>query len=163
MPAMTRGTALVSTVAQVVQLTGYQELANLEIGAGITLTDVLITASDTVFDRLTQDGIDPTDLFNGEIFERAVAWAFIEILTVGGYLTVGAESTSEALERVTTMFENSYERVRPSLTVDANEGRRPGEGPIHVSNWQGDTVYANRRRTRVNTTDLVSNQIVDEG
>lgn len=162
MASMTRGTALVSTVAQATQLTGYQELANLEIGSGITLTDVLTTASDTVYDRLVSDGIDPTDLSNGEIFERAVAWAFIEILTAGGYLAVGNESNSEALDRVTRMFEQSYQRVRPSLTSDANEGRNPNEGPIHVANFEADMVYHNRSSS-INTTDLASNQIIGEG
>lgn len=87
---MTRGTALVASVARVVQLTGVQGLPNLETDGELTVTDLLVTASDAIYDQLASEGVDPTDLANSEVYERAVAWHFLAILVINGYLPLPA-------------------------------------------------------------------------
>ena len=73
--AINRGTALVATVLEVAQLTGMAGLDNLS-SSELVLTDVLVTASDTIHDRLKGDGVDPA-LLNADPFKRAVAYQFL--------------------------------------------------------------------------------------
>ena len=47
--AFQRGHALVPSVVRVVQLTGAQDLRNLEATGELNLTDLLVTASDAIF------------------------------------------------------------------------------------------------------------------
>ena len=75
--SLRRGVPLVPTLARVVQLTGAQDLRNLEASCELKLDELLVTASDGVFDRLTVDGIDPAALTNPEVYERAVAFSFL--------------------------------------------------------------------------------------
>lgn len=124
---MTRGTALVSTVARVVQLTGRQDLAELEADGELTLTDLLVTASDAIYDQLEADGIDPTKLTNAEVYERAVAWHFLAILVIGGYLDLQEGQDPPKNEQgqadAYAWSDPYYLRVRPSLSEgDANVG-----------------------------------------
>lgn len=156
---MIRGTALVSTVAQVTQLTGMQRLATLEIGGTITLSDLLVTASDTIYDRLVTDGIDPTALSNETIFERAVAWHFLEALAATGYLNVGGQDSTQTIENMREMAERSYERVRPSLT-SGDEPTRPGDSIPFVVNFETDFAYASRSSSST-PFDRLSEGIVD--
>ena len=58
MSAFQRGVALVPSLARMVQLTGAQDLRNLEASGELRLEDLLVTASDGIFDRLVADGDD---------------------------------------------------------------------------------------------------------
>jgi len=130
---MTRGTALVATVARVVQLTGVLDLANLESDSELTLTDLLTTASDAIFDRLEADGIDPTALSNQTRFERAVAWEFLSILYSGGLLRAGAdEPVGEAFARSRLNVDRYYDQVRPATSGD-DPARPTGGIPLTLN------------------------------
>ena len=141
---MARGTALVSTVARVVQLTGAQHLDNLETGGDLTLTDLLVTASDTIYDRLDGDGIDPTLLTNQAVYERAVAWEFLSSLFALGFAT---NNPSEDYERAHSQVERHYTMARPKSSAD-DIGRRANEAVPIVANWEPDTVYDTRANRR---------------
>ena len=78
--AMTRGTALVATIAAVVDLTGVQDLSNLEADSELTVANLLVSASDAIYDQIEASVIDPTTLTNEEVYERAVASHAIALL-----------------------------------------------------------------------------------
>lgn len=121
---MTRGTALVATKARVVQLTGVQELAGLEASGELTLTDLLESASDAIYDQIEGDGIDPTALTNEEVYERAVAWHFLAVLVIVGYMQLPAgmepPRNDQGQADPYAWSNPHYQRVRPKLsTADA--------------------------------------------
>lgn len=130
--AMTRGTALVLTRARVVQLTGVQDLANLEADGELTLTDLLVTASDAIYDQLDGDGVDPTKLTNETRYERAVAWHFLALLVIGGYLSLPAGMEAPRNEQGQAdpyaWSDPHYKRVQPQLS----EGDGPPRAGSHV-------------------------------
>lgn len=107
-----RGVPLVPTVARLVQLTGAQDLKNLEATGELKLTDLLVTASDGIFDRLLSDGIDPGALTMPEAYERAVAFTFLGILAAQSYLD-GKEDAGTASQRHFALADRFYEHVRP--------------------------------------------------
>lgn len=126
-----RGTAIVTSIAQVTQLTGAQGLANLE--DDLTATDLLLTASKEIYDRLVRDGLDPTDFAAETIdaFERAVAYTFLHHLSKHGHLGGGDADP----ERFVTEAERQYLNVRPkSSTNAANMPRSAGESLPSVVN-----------------------------
>ena len=127
-----RGVALVPTVQRVVQLTGAQDLRNLEATGELKLVDLLVTASDGVFDRLTVDGIDPLALTNPEVYERTVAFSFLGILAAQSYLD-GQEDAATVSQRHFALADRFYEQVRPRLSRGA-EPRTAVEGVPVVRN-----------------------------
>lgn len=118
---MTRGTALVLTKARLVQLTGIQDLANLETDGELTLTDLLVTASDAIYDQLDGDGIDPTLLTNQTVYERAVAWHFLALLVIGGYVQLpgGLEPPRNEQGQADpyAWSDPHYKRVQPQVST----------------------------------------------
>ncbi|HBP21955.1 MAG TPA: hypothetical protein DEA08_29740 [Planctomycetes bacterium] len=112
--AFQRGHALVPSVVRVVQLTGAQDLKNLEATGELNLTDLLVTASDAIFDRLVADGLTPGALANPEVYERAVAFQFLGILAAQGYLD-GQETAQSVAERQFELSDRYYEQVRPRV------------------------------------------------
>jgi hypothetical protein len=135
---MTRGTALVANIAAVVQLTGVNDLALLESGGELTVTDLLTTASDAIYDQIEADGIDPTTLSNQTIYERAVAWHFLAILVQMGYVAVpaGLDIPANAYE----WSDPYYARVRPKVSGD-DAGRIASEGIPAVGNFEHGWEY----------------------
>ncbi len=127
-----RGVPLVPTLARVVQLTGAQDLRNLEATGELKLEDLLHTASDGVFDRLVADGIDPTALTNAEVYERAVAFLFLGVLAAQSYLD-GDEDAATVSQRQFALSDRFYEQVRPRLQGKP-EPRSAGEGLPVVRN-----------------------------
>ena len=107
-----RGTPLVPTLVRAVQLTGAQDLRNLEATGELKLEDLLLTASDGVFDRLVADGLDPTALSNPEVYERAVAFLFLGVLAAQSYLD-GEEDAGTVAQRHFALSDRFYEQVRP--------------------------------------------------
>lgn len=80
--ALVRATPLLTTIAEVVALTGKQDLANLETGSEWTAADHLAKAHAWVYDRVTSKlgrGA-PALLANQAYLERGVAARFLEVL-----------------------------------------------------------------------------------
>lgn len=111
-----RGVPLVPTVARLVQLTGAQDLKNLEASGELKLADLLVTASDAVFDRLLADGIDPATLVAPEVYERAVAFMFLGILAAQSYLD-GEEEAAAVARRHFELADRFYDQVKPRTTT----------------------------------------------
>lgn len=132
MSAFQRGVALVPSLARVVQLTGAQDLRNLEVSGELKLEDLLVTASDGIFDRLVADGVDPSRLANPEVYERAIAYAFLAVLAAQSYLD-GQEDAATVSQRHFALSDRFYEQVKPRLR-DRAEPRTAGEGLPVVRN-----------------------------
>ena len=130
--AFKRGRALVPSVERVVQLTGAQDLKNLQASGELDLADLLVTASDAIFDRLVADGLDPRALANAEVYERAVAFQFLGILASQAYLD-GQETAQAVADRHFALSDRYYEQVRPRLSR-GDEPRTATEGVPAVQN-----------------------------
>ena len=150
MAAMARGVALVANTAAVAALTGTQDLVNLETGGEITIASLLIAASDAIFDQLAADGVDGTLLSNAEVFERAVAWHLVAMLTIGGYLAQpeGLEPPKNELGQADpyAWSDPYYNRVRPELT-SGDEAARAGQVVPRVGNLRRNPILNPTRTT----------------
>lgn len=136
---MTRGVALVATVADVVRLTQQTSLANLETDGELDLAAALITASDTIYDKLEVDGIDPTALTNEVVFERAVAWRLLAGLANLGHFSAGeGERSQEFYDRFLAHSEKCYVEV---LAKVQDRAKRPTEGIPVVKNTRTDAFF----------------------
>lgn len=83
-----RSTSIVTTLAAVTQLTGQQNIANLQDGATDLEAGLLLSASQEVYDRLVRDGHDPTEFVaeTESAFQRTVAYTFLHKLGMLGHL-----------------------------------------------------------------------------
>lgn len=92
--ALVRATPLLTTIAQVVDLTSVQDLANLEVDGEFSTADTLLKAHEWIYDRLKRRF--PTAALavvtNTTELERACAFRFLEVVLAGGYL--GGSETS---------------------------------------------------------------------
>ena len=135
--AMTRGVALVANIAAVVALTSEQDLSNLEAGSELTVANLLVTASDAIFDQLRADNVDPTLLTNEEVYERAVAWHALAILVIRKYIPLpeGLEPPKNDLGHADpyTWSDIYYSRVRPELST-GDEPSRAGQVVPRIAN-----------------------------
>lgn len=142
---MTRGQALVATVARVVELTGRTSLENLEVGdpPELDLESLLVTASDAIYDRLTADGIDPTALINQEVFERPVAWHFLALLAAHGHIHQGGEGerSQESFDRLMELSDRYYGQFARPLLENLNSPARPREAIPVVKNMFTDPLF----------------------
>ncbi len=121
---MSRGTALVTDAGHVTRLTGQAGLPNLEIGDDegdrVSVSDLLISASDAIYDRLETDGIDPATLTNENRYQRAVAYQFLAMLAALGHFSAGeGERSEEFTDRFQAMVDRFYEQAKPRTTGDS--------------------------------------------
>ena len=130
--ALARATPLLTTIAQVVDLTSVQDLANLETDAEFSAADTLLRAHEWVYDRLKRRF--PTGamaLISNQVeLERAVAYRFLEILGAGGY--IGSAGARAAEEGGRSYFgDQAREEVdgfQPEYSTEADVARRSSEG-----------------------------------
>lgn len=129
-----RETSIVTTLAQVTQLTGAQGLANVQ-DSGTDLTDLLLAASKEIYDRLVRDGLDPTAFTSETVdaFERAVAFTFLHVLNLHGHL--GGENAEP--DRFMLEAERQYRNVRPKSTENSQPSG-PGVSLPGVTNLGPD-------------------------
>lgn len=129
----TRGTPLVASVEEVTKLTGQTKLENLEADNDLNVDDLLLTASDAVYDRLDADGADPNELSNPEVYKRAVAWHLMAILAALGHVSVGDEDAQAVSDRFQALSDRCYEQVRPRRS-DGDSKARANETGGRVKN-----------------------------
>ena len=114
-----RNWPLVPSVERVVQLTGRTDLRNLEASGELALADLLLSASNTIYDRIQHvHKIAPERLKNPEVYENAVAWQFLAVLAEAGSL---GDELAEPLHASV----DRYFKVDPILVPDepvATEG-----------------------------------------
>lgn len=138
--ALTRASALLSTAGEVEDLTGVQDLANLEAGATFSVADSLLRAHEWVFDLVEQrlGASAPALLTNQTRLERAVAARFLEVLYANGYLGDGDPDQRDYWHREAR---DEVDRFRPELS-SGDEPRRTSEGVPLVGNFERGWEYA---------------------
>ena len=123
-----RGVALVKDLPHVMRITAATHLTNLENGKGkLDLKEVLVSASDAIFDRVIAEGVSPREV-NAQLYERAVAFQFLALLAAQNYLTAGNSST-EALERYLSLSDRFYRDVHVRRPENAPGALRRGNPP----------------------------------
>lgn len=150
---ITRGTALVASVEEATRLTGQTKLEHLEADGDLEVDDLLLTASDAVYDRLDADGHRPDTLSNPEVFKRAVAWHFMALLAALGHVSVEDEDAQSVHDRFMGLSDRYYEQVRPRNTSGDESGRTthgvPRVGNVHRRPLYGrDEFYGDLPRLR---------------
>lgn len=143
--ALARETPLLTTIAEVVDITAVQDLANLETDSEFSTADTLAEAHRWVYDRLKHRlGSDPlTVLTNQTELERAVAYRFLEILGAAGY--IGSAGARAAEEGGRSYFgDQAREEVdgfRPEFSDTTDESRRADEGLPAVGNFEDGWTF----------------------
>lgn len=137
--ALSRSTALLSTAGEVVDLTGVQDLANLEAGSEFSVADTLLRAHEWVYDMVEQrlGASAPAKITNETRLERAVAARFLELLHVTGYLGDGDPDQRDYWQREAR---DEVDRYRPELS-SGDEPRRAGEAIPLVGNYERGLEY----------------------
>lgn len=146
---MTRGTALVATIARVVQLTGCQDLANLEVGGELTFADLLVSASDAIYDQLEAAGVDPTLLTNQTVFERAVAWHALALLVLLGQIGLPdglSPPTNELGQSDPYAWSDPHMSRVKAKQADTQDGRTADESAPSMANLHRGGLF---RRSNV--------------
>ena len=110
-----RNFPLVSSVARIVQLTTRTDLKNLEASGELNLADALLSASNTIYERLRGKGVTPERLMNPEAYENAVAWQFLGVLAEAGSL--GAEQPAPLFAQSDRYFADVLPIVEPDEPV----------------------------------------------
>jgi len=110
-----RNWPLVPSVARVVQLTGRTDLKNLEASGELALADLLLSASNTIYERLRGKGVPPERLKNPEAYENAVAWQFLGVLAEAGSL--GEEQAAPLFAQSDRYFADVSPIVEPDEPV----------------------------------------------
>ena len=148
---MNRGVSLIASLREVSQLTG-QVTRGLE-SPDLSLSDLLVSASDIVYDRLEGDGVDPTALESAP-FKKVVAYTFLAMLAASGLLRTAAEDPESVSARYLAMADRFYDQA-PTRTTGANDARRADEGLPALSNFEGGWVFhggANWRDDKLNNS-----------
>lgn len=137
--ALSRSSALLTTAAQVVDLTGVTDLANLESDSEFSVEDTLLRAHEWVFDMVEQRlGADaPALITNQTRLERAVAARFLTLLYANNHLGAGDVDqrdfwSNEARDEVN--------RFRAELT-SGDEPRGTAYGIPEVGNFEDGWVF----------------------
>jgi len=137
--ALTRDSALLATIAEVVDISSVQDLANLEADSEFSTADSLLEAHRWVYDRLKRRF--PTDalavLTNQAELKRAVAYRFLEVLAAAGYISAG-EGARAADEGARGYWgQEAREEVDsfvPEYSDDTEVPRASNEGVPYLTN-----------------------------
>lgn len=136
--ALARETPLLTTAAEVVDITSVQGLDALEADAEFSTADTLAEAHRWVYDRLKHRlGSTPlTVLSNQTELKRAVAFRLLEVISAAGYMTAGSGAEywgAQAREEV--------DGFRPEFSDSTDEARRADEGLPVVGNFDDGWVF----------------------
>lgn len=135
--ALVRATPLLTTAAQVENLTGVQDLDHLESGSTFTVTASLLRAHEWVFDRVAQRyGIAAVALLtNQSTLERAVAARFLEFMYAGPL-----DNDAELREFWMLQAREEVDKFRAEFPDD-DERARSDQGIPEVGNFEDGWVY----------------------
>ena len=135
---ITRDSPLLTTAAQVVDLTGVQDLLNLEADAEFSVADTLLSAHREVYDRMKRrfESTVLANLSNQVELHRAVAYVFLEMLAAGRY--VGDDSARDYWGAKASEEINGF---RAEFTDATDEPRRVDEGIPAVANFDGVSAF----------------------
>lgn len=137
--ALARATPLLSTAGEVVDLTGVQDLANLEAGSEFSVADTLLAAHEWVFDMVEQrlGASAPALITNQTRLERAVAARFLEVAVASGHLRDG---DPEFRDYWRAEARDEVSRYRAELS-SGDEPRGTGSGVPCVGNFEDGWAF----------------------
>lgn len=142
---LVRTTPLLTTIAEVVDLTAVQDLASLESDSEFSVADTLLRAHEWVFDRLkARLGRSALGALTNETeLERAVAWRFLEIVSAAGYLGDAGARAAEAGGRgyYGEQAREELDNFAPEYSGNADAPRRSTEGIPAVGHLDGGAVF----------------------
>ena len=135
---------LLTTIAEVVDLTGVQGLANLEALTEFSAADTLLKAHQWAYDRLKRRYSTSVlaTVTNTEELERAVAFRFMEAVAAAGYLGSGAGARAADEGARGYWGEQARDEVdgfQPELGGEADAPR--AEGVPVVKNTRTDAFF----------------------
>lgn len=144
---MQRGTPLVANLAAAVKLAPALDLVQLEADNELDLDDLLLSASDAVYDQLVSDGHTPEDLTNSTSYESAVAWHFLARLVIAGHhpLPAGLDPPRDSENRPSPYgwSDAYYVRVKPRYATGVKQGRVQ-EGVPGLTNLSDRPLFGGR-------------------
>lgn len=144
--AYTRATSILTTVQQVVDLTGVQDIKNLEEDGEYIAVDNLKAAHVWVFDRIEQR-LGATDVLlitNETRLERAVAARFLEVLFAGPL-----RPDAELRDYWQAQAADESDRFRAELS-SGDESRQSSEGVPEFGHFEEGWVYGPLRHRTSN-------------
>ena len=143
---MSYGTPFV-VEADLVKLTGIQDLANLELPAELDLTDLILSAHQEIFRRVEVGGTDPTLLTNETRLDSAIAYELVRRLALGGTIDPldDRQASVELFEREVS---RALENFKPATTA-ADAARHLSDAVPAVGNFERGWVFADRARDRL--------------
>ena len=132
--AMDRDTALVTTLAEVANLTSLQQLDNLESGGDLTIVTLLLNAHRAIYDELVTSGIDPALISNQSYLKGAIAWEAALVLA------------SDPKIELDPLFcqarrDEALRRFRPIYVDSTSVPRNSTEGVPEVANFDDGFVF----------------------
>lgn len=136
---LSRSSPLLTTAGEVCDLTGVQDLANLETDDGeFSVADHLLRAHEWVFDHVEQrHGEDaPAAITNQTRLERAIAARFLETLYANGYLSGGDTGQRDYWGQ---QAKDEIDRYRPQLS--SGDEARGGEAVPRVKNLGTSALF----------------------
>lgn len=144
---MNRGTALVATLADAVKLAPALDLEELEADGELDLDDLLLSASDAIYDQLVNDGHRPEELTNEASYESAVAWHFLARLVLAGHhpLPAGLDPPRDEQNRPSPYgwSDAYYTRVKPRYATGRTQGRVQEGVPV-ITNISTRPLFGGR-------------------
>lgn len=144
--AISRDSALLTTAGQVVDLTGAQDLANLEADSEFSVADTLLEAHRWVYDRLKRrfGSVDLPSLSNQTELHRAIAARFLEVVAASGHW-----GDADARDYWAGQAREEVDGFAAEFAAGIDEHRRADEGIPVVGNFDGGSAYpAGGRRPR---------------
>lgn len=130
---LTRDTPLLTTVAQVVDLTAVTTLANVEASGEFSAADTLLEAHRWVYDRLKRryPAGSLAGITNTVELQRAVAFRFLEALAAAGHVAGGEDGTTGYWG---TQAREEVDSFQPEFSPEQDVPRVSGEGVPSVTN-----------------------------
>lgn len=121
--SLTRATPLLTTRAQVVDLTAHPNLATLEDSGEFTVADTLAAAHQWVFDKVKArlGATAVAALTNETALERAVAYRFLELVAAAGLLSSEVEENTRARDYYGGQAALEVKEFEPDYSDDADE------------------------------------------
>lgn len=138
--ALARATPLLTTAAEVVDLTSTTDLANLEVGAEFSVADTLLRAHEWVFDLVEQrlGASAPALITNQTRLERAVAARFMAVLFAAG--AIHSNDSTDARDYWDSQARDEVNRYRAELS-SGDEAANSSGGIPEVGHFEGGWAF----------------------
>ena len=126
--------------AELVKITGVQDLANLEADSELDLDDLILEATREAFSRVRRTGMDPALITNQVELRSAVAYMVLERLAMGGYIDP-LDDRATSIQFYKDKVKELLREFRPTTTED-DAPSNIQDGVPSVGNFEPGWVFA---------------------